>query len=68
MRAIALTCSAHAATFRVTKTSDTDDGACNADCSLREAINAANGAAGDDIIDFGVTGTPHVAEATARPR
>src|SRR3982751_5309317 len=31
-----------AATFTVTKTADTFDNACNADCSLREAINAAN--------------------------
>lgn len=31
-----------AATFVVTKTADTNDGACNADCSLREAIAAAN--------------------------
>jgi CSLREA domain-containing protein len=29
-------------TFVVTKTADTADGACNADCSLREAIIAAN--------------------------
>lgn len=31
-----------AATFTVTKTADTSDGACDADCSLREAIAAAN--------------------------
>ena len=31
-----------AATFTVTKTTDTNDGSCNADCSLREAIIAAN--------------------------
>ena len=30
------------ATFTVTKTADTNDGVCNADCSLREAIRAAN--------------------------
>ncbi len=47
------------ATFTVTKTADTDDGTCDADCSLREAIDAANGAGGADIIAFagGVTGT-----------
>lgn len=28
--------------FTVTKTADTNDGVCNADCSLREAIRAAN--------------------------
>lgn len=41
------------ATFTVTKTADTNDGACDADCSLREAIGAANSAAGDDVINFG---------------
>ena len=39
-----------AATFTVTKTADTNDGACNADCSLREAIVAANAAPGADVI------------------
>ncbi len=28
--------------FAVTKTADTNDGTCNSDCSLREAVNAAN--------------------------
>lgn len=42
--------SAPSATFTVTKTADTNDGACNADCSLREAHVAANGAAGADMI------------------
>lgn len=42
-----------AATFTVSKTADTNDGTCDADCSLREAIGAANAAAGDDIIAFG---------------
>ncbi|MEK7784651.1 MAG: CSLREA domain-containing protein [Chloroflexota bacterium] len=36
--------------FVVTKTADTNDGACDADCSLREAIVAANAAAGPDTI------------------
>jgi CSLREA domain-containing protein len=39
-----------AASFTVTKTADTADGACNADCSLREAIIAANAAPGADTI------------------
>ena len=39
--------SAHAATLNVTKAADTNDGTCNADCSLREAIAAAT--AGDSI-------------------
>lgn len=39
-----------ATTFPVTKTADTADGTCNADCSLREAIIAANANAGPDDI------------------
>jgi CSLREA domain-containing protein len=35
-------CTASAATFVVTKTADTNDGTCDSDCSLREAIAAAN--------------------------
>lgn len=42
----------NAATFTVTKVADTNDGTCDADCSLREAIAAATAAAGDDIIAF----------------
>ena len=42
--------SASAATFTVTKTADTNDGVCNADCSLREAISAANANPGADTI------------------
>jgi len=38
------------ATFTVTKTADTNDGACNANCSLRDAIIAANVTPGEDII------------------
>src|SRR3989304_3546658 len=41
---------AHAAILVVTKTADTADGTCDSDCSLREAIIAANAAAGDDEI------------------
>lgn len=41
---------AAAATFAVTKTADTADGACDADCSLREAVIAANATAGADVI------------------
>ena len=43
---------ASAATFTVTKTADTNDGLCNADCSLREAVIAANSVGSDDTIDF----------------
>jgi CSLREA domain-containing protein len=39
-----------AAIYVVSKTADTDDGVCDADCSLREAIRAANAAAGPDTI------------------
>lgn len=41
-----------AATFTVTKTADTNDANCDADCSLREAIAAANAASTDDVIQF----------------
>jgi CSLREA domain-containing protein len=41
---------AGALTFTVTKTADTADGACDADCSLREAVIAANAHPGADTI------------------
>lgn len=41
---------APAVTFTVTKTADTLDGACNSDCSLREAVMAANATPGADTI------------------
>jgi CSLREA domain-containing protein len=41
-----------AATFVVTKTADSNDGVCDADCSLREAISSANASVGDDVIVF----------------
>ena len=52
--------SAYAATFVVTKTADTNDGTCDADCSLREAIGAANALPGADTITFDASldGTP----------
>ena len=48
-----------AAGFVVTKAADTNDGTCDADCSLREAITAANAAATGDTITFaaGANGT-----------
>ena len=46
----ALSAAAAAVTFPVTKTTDTADGVCDADCSLREAIIAANAAGGPDTI------------------
>ena len=40
------------ANFTVTKTTDSNDGMCDADCSLREAVAAANAAASNDVIYF----------------
>jgi CSLREA domain-containing protein len=42
-----------AATFTVTTATDTLDGACDADCSLREAVAAANAVSGADTIVLG---------------
>ncbi len=53
-------CSTVAASFIVTTAADHDDGICNAtDCTLREAINAANAQPGNNTITFApaVTGT-----------
>ena len=44
--------SVHTATFAVTKAADTNDGTCDADCSLREAIVAANASQGPDAINL----------------
>ncbi len=41
---------AYAVTFTVSKFDDTADGVCNADCSLREAVHAANSSPEDDTI------------------
>ena len=46
----ALPAAAAPATYTVTKTADTADGTCDADCSLREAITAANANPGQDTI------------------
>lgn len=43
---------ASAATFTVTKVADTNDGTCDADCSLREAVAAAGASAENDTIQF----------------
>lgn len=57
---LVLTASAQAATYTVTKTADTNDGVCNTDCSLREAIAAANATGANDTVEFdaAVFGTP----------
>jgi CSLREA domain-containing protein len=56
--------SASATIFTVTKTADTNDGACDADCSLREAVAAANAGAGN-VVKFSpsLAGTPIVLTA-----
>lgn len=43
---------ASATVYTVTKTADTSDGTCDADCSLREAVAAANATADNDSIEF----------------
>lgn len=50
--------------YHVTKTADTADGACDADCSLREAVIAANAHPGLDRILLGV-GTYELTRAGA---
>lgn len=59
--ALALSVPAHAATFTVNSTSDPGTGICDiGECTLREAINAANAAAGTDNIAFAIPGAgPH---------
>jgi len=56
-------------TFTVTKTADTNDGLCNADCSLREAITAANNTPGQDTITFSIgSGAKTISPLTALPK
>ncbi len=43
---------AYAATYTVTKTADTEDGTCDSDCSLREAIQAAESVSGPHTINL----------------
>jgi CSLREA domain-containing protein len=56
-------------TFVVNSQNDASDGTCNAaHCSLREAITAANAAAGHDTIVFSISGAGvHTILATAQP-
>lgn len=51
-----------AATYTVSKIADTSDGMCNADCSLREAIVAANATTDNDTIYFALPffGSPQI--------
>lgn len=48
--ALALPVALHAAVYTPSKTTDSNDGACDADCSLREAVAAANQHAGEDVV------------------
>lgn len=54
--------SAEAAVYTVTKTADTNDGVCDSDCSLREAIGVANGTSENDVVVFALPffSTPRV--------
>jgi CSLREA domain-containing protein len=63
-----LICSTQAATLTVTKTADTNDGVCNADCSLREAVFAANqDSIGGCIIKFSALfDTPQTIQTATR--
>ncbi len=53
---ILLSNAAHTATFTVTQIADSSD-ICDSNCSLREAITAANSSAGADRIEFAIAGT-----------
>jgi CSLREA domain-containing protein len=48
--ALTLPAALHAAVYIPNKPADTNDGACDSDCSLREAIIAANQHPGEDVI------------------
>ncbi|HEV7645179.1 MAG TPA: choice-of-anchor Q domain-containing protein [Pyrinomonadaceae bacterium] len=56
---------ASGAVFTVTKTADTNDGVCDADCSLREAVTAADAGVGGNTVKFSpsLIGTPIVLTA-----
>ena len=60
---------ASAATFTVNSAADTDDGVCNAaNCTLREAINAANANPGTDTIHFSIgSGSKTIAVTSPLP-
>lgn len=48
--ALAATANAHASTFTVTRLDDPAPGACDSDCSLREAVRAVDAGSGGDTI------------------
>ena len=49
---LCLSLTASATVYTVTKTADTNDGVCDADCSLREAVGVSNSTADNDTIEF----------------
>jgi CSLREA domain-containing protein len=66
---LVLSAAVNAAAFTVTKTADTNDGVCNADCSLREAFAAAetNGSGVLQRIEFSAFfDTPRTIELSSR--
>ncbi len=52
-------------TFVVTTNADTNDGSCDANCTLREAIIAANALPGPDVILFSLLPASHTITLTA---
>jgi CSLREA domain-containing protein len=50
--ALAAAANTHAATFTVTRLDDPAPGACDSDCSLREAVRAVNAGSGGDTISI----------------
>jgi CSLREA domain-containing protein len=54
---VGMTVSLAPQTFVVTETTDPGNGVCDANCNLREAINAANAKPGADIISFNIPGS-----------
>jgi CSLREA domain-containing protein len=49
---LSISAPASASVFTVTKTADTNDGKCDSDCSLREALQAAGNFISDNIVLF----------------
>ncbi len=52
--------SASAATFTVDQTGDPGDGTCDASCTLRDAVDAANSNTGPDTIGFALTANAQI--------
>src|SRR2546421_8612307 len=53
--------------FTVTVAADHDDGTCDQDCTLREAINASNASSGAGTISFDIEGAPLGSVQTISP-